>query len=66
VSRTSTFALTNATTPYAMQIAKFGWPEVARKVTALRRGVNIVKGKIVYPGVAEAFGFPCESLDKMI
>lgn len=66
VSRTSTFALTNATMPYAIQIAKIGWPDVAKKNVVLRRGVNIVKGKIVYPGVAEAFDLPCHSLEDVI
>jgi len=66
VSRTSTFSLTNATMPYALKIADLGWPEVAKKNSAIRRGVNMVDGKIVYPGVAEAFNLPCVELDKVI
>ena len=56
VPRTSTLALTNATFPYAARLARDGWKEAARRDPALALGLNIVNGKIVYPGVAEAFG----------
>ena len=58
VPRTSTLALTNATLPYALMLARDGWREAARNDEALRLGLNVVDGKVVYPGVAEAFGLP--------
>jgi len=56
VPRTSTLALTNATFPYALRLAKMGWREACGKDKALLLGLNVVEGKVVYPGVAEAFG----------
>ena len=56
VSRTSTLALTNATFPYALTLANKGWGAACRDDRALALGLNIVDGKVVYPGVAEAFG----------
>ncbi len=58
VPRTSTLALTNATLRYALRLAEYGWREACRRDDALRRGLNVVEGKVVYPGVAEAFGLP--------
>jgi alanine dehydrogenase len=56
VPRTSTLALTNATFPYAKRLAKQGWKQACRADPALCLGLNVVEGKVVYPGVAEAFG----------
>ena len=56
VPRTSTLALTNATFAYAARLARLGWEEACRKDPALALGLNVVGGKVVYPGVAEAFG----------
>ncbi len=58
VPRTSTLALTNATLPYALRLAKAGWQGACRGDTALRKGLNVVEGQIVYRGVAEAFDLP--------
>jgi alanine dehydrogenase len=58
VSRTSTLALTNATLPYARQLAKKGWKLALRESPALLKGLNIVAGQVTYPGVAEAFDLP--------
>jgi alanine dehydrogenase len=58
VPRTSTLALTNATLPYALRLARDGWKEACRVDPALRKGLNVVAGKVVYPGVAEAFKLP--------
>jgi alanine dehydrogenase len=55
VPRTSTLALTNATLPYVRQLASHGWEAASEKNPALGRGLNIVHGKIVHAGVAEAF-----------
>ena len=58
VPRTSTLALTNATFAYAKRLAKLGWRQACREDAALFLGLNVVEGKVVYPGVAEAFGLP--------
>jgi alanine dehydrogenase len=58
VPRTSTLALTNATLPYALRLARDGWKAACRNDPALRKGLNVVEGKVVYPGVAEAFRLP--------
>ncbi len=58
VPYTSTLALTNATMPYAVRLADFGWKEACRKDPGLADGVNIVDGKVTFKGVAEAFGMP--------
>lgn len=62
VPRTSTLALTNATLPYAIQLANKGWKQACLDDPALALGVNMVGGKIVYPAVAEAFGMKWEPL----
>ncbi len=66
VARTSTFALTNATFPYLKQIVKMGYPDCCRKLVSLREGLNIAKGKIVYPAVAEAFGMKSYPVEEVI
>ncbi len=58
VPRTSTLALTNATFPYAKELAKKGWKQALKENLALKKGLNIVDGKVTYPAVAEAFGLP--------
>ena len=58
VPRTSTLALTNATFPYAKELAKKGWKQALKENAALKKGLNIVDGKVTYPAVAEAFGLP--------
>lgn len=56
VPRTSTLALTNATLPYALQLANKGWKQALRDNPALLKGLNMVEGKVTYRGVADAFG----------
>ncbi|TVP75327.1 MAG: alanine dehydrogenase, partial [Gemmatimonadales bacterium] len=58
--------LTNATLPYAVTLADRGWMEACGDDPALRKGINIVDGAIVYPGVAEAFDLPLESVDSVV
>jgi len=58
VPRTSTLALTNATFSYAKRLARLGWKDACRKDPSLALGLNVVEGKVVYPGVAEAFNLP--------
>lgn len=55
---TSTLALTNATLPYALQIADLGWREACRRDPGLAKGVNMVDGHITYHAVAEAWNLP--------
>ena len=66
VPRTSTLALTNATFPYALQLANKGWKRALADQPALLHGLNIVEGHVTYPGVAEAFGMPFEEPRKFI
>jgi alanine dehydrogenase len=66
VPRTSTIALTNATLPYAVQLAEKGWKKACSDDKALRKGLNIVKGRIVYKGVAEAFGLPYHDVSEVL
>src|SRR5512145_2371129 len=66
VPRTSTLALTNATLPYAMKLAKKGWKAACAADPALALGLNVVEGKVVYPGVAEAFGLPLVDVNTVV
>ena len=66
VPRTSTIALTNATLFYALQLAEKGWKKACLEDKALRKGLNVVKGKIVYKGVAEAFGLPYHDVSEVL
>jgi len=66
VPRTSTLALTNATFPYAARLAKLGWEEACRRDQSLLLGLNVVHGKVVYPGVAEAFDLPLTPVDEVL
>lgn len=56
VGNTSTYALTNATLPYAIKIADLGWEEAVDKYPSIRRGLNIRAGEIANRAVAETFG----------
>ena len=66
VPRTSTLALTNATFPYVMELANKGWRKAVKDNAALRKGLNIVDGKVIYKGVAEAFGLECNDPEQFI
>jgi alanine dehydrogenase len=56
VGRTSTFALTNATLPYALRLANLGYKEACRRDPGLAEGINVQHGKVTNRPVAEAFG----------
>ncbi|TRW96083.1 alanine dehydrogenase [Flavobacterium gawalongense] len=58
VPYTSTLALTNATLPYALQLANKGWQKACAENEELKKGLNIANGKILYKGVAEAWNLP--------
>lgn len=66
VPRTSTIALTNATLPYAIQIADKGWKQACIDSEPLRKGLNVVDGKVVYKGVAEAFDLPYHEVSSVL
>jgi alanine dehydrogenase len=60
VGRTSTYALTNVTLPYVLQLARRGLGEAIKTNPALLQGVNIHAGKVTNPAVAETFNLPCQ------
>jgi alanine dehydrogenase len=64
--RTSTLALNNATLPYAAELANKGWKKAMRENPEIKRGANVVSGKVTYEGVAEAFGMAHYSIDKLL
>jgi alanine dehydrogenase len=66
VPYTSTVALTNATLPYTIKLANEGWKDACRSDKALRLGLNIVDGQIVYKGVSDAFDLPYTPVDQVL
>jgi alanine dehydrogenase len=62
VGRTSTYALTNGTLPYVLQLARKGLERAVRENPALAQGVNIRDGQVTNPAVAETFELPCAPL----
>ena len=62
VPHTSTIALTNATLRYALALADKGWQQACKDDEALRLGLNIVEGKVVFKGVADAWGLKLEEI----
>jgi alanine dehydrogenase len=59
VGRTSTYALTNVTLPYVLQLATKGFEKAVADNPALRQGVNIHQGKVMNEAVAATFGLEC-------
>jgi alanine dehydrogenase len=66
VPRTSTYALTNVTMPYAIEIASKGLEVAVRDDPALALGINVYRGSVTNEGVAEAHGLPCVSLSELL
>jgi alanine dehydrogenase len=66
VPYTSTLALTNATLPYAIQLADKGWKKAAQENPDLVPGLNVINGEIVYEAVAQAFDMPYTPVDKYL
>ncbi len=58
VAMTSTMALTNATLPYALQLANKGWKKAAQDNAEIVPGINVHDGKITFKAVSDAFGLP--------
>ncbi|MGO4461882.1 alanine dehydrogenase [Streptomyces sp. M-16] len=66
VPNTSTYALTNATLPYIVQLANLGWVEALRRDPALALGLNTHDGQVVYGPVAEAHGLQTLELSTLL
>jgi len=66
VAKTSTLALTNATLPYAVEIADKGWKRAMQENPEIRKGANVVRGKVVCKGVADAFGLKLAQIDNLL
>ncbi len=66
VPYTSTLALTNATLPYAIDLANKGWKKACTDSNELKLGLNIINGDIVYKAVANAFGMPYTEVSKYV
>jgi alanine dehydrogenase len=63
---TSTVALTNATLPYALQLAQKGWKQACADNKELKLGLNVINGKVVYKGVSEAFDLPYHDVEEFL
>ncbi len=66
VPYTSTLALTNATLPYAVQLANKGWKKACNENEELKKGLNVANGKIVYKGVADAWGLQFDEVEDIL
>ena len=63
VPRTSTYALNNATLPFALELADKGYRRIIDEKAPISRGINIINGKVVNRAVAEALLLSCETMD---
>jgi alanine dehydrogenase len=66
VAKTSTLALTNATLPYAVQIANKGWNQACKDNEEIKRGLNVVNGHVTFKGVADAFDMAYVDADTLL
>ncbi|MCB9245093.1 MAG: alanine dehydrogenase [Flavobacteriales bacterium] len=66
VPYTSTLALTNATLPYAIQLANKGWKQACIDSAELRLGLNVIEGKVCYKGVADAFNLDYHPVEQFL
>ena len=66
VPHTSTYALTNVTLPYAVELANRGWRDALRADPALALGLNTFDGEVTYGPVAEAHGMPSTVLSEVL
>lgn len=66
VARTSTYALTNVTLPYALELANKGLAQAVKDDIALARGVNVMDGKVTYKAVAEALNLEYTPLHELM
>ena len=66
VARTSTAALTNATLPYAIEIANKGWKKAMQENKEIKRGANVIRGQVTYKAVADAFGLDYTPIENFL
>ena len=66
VAKTSTLALTNATLPYAVEIANKGWKRAMKENPEIKKGANVIKGHVTFQGVADAFGLRWTDIEKLL
>jgi alanine dehydrogenase len=66
VPRTATMALTNATLPYAVEIANKGWKKAMQENNEIKLGANVIDGKITYQAVADAFDLEHTAIDTLL
>lgn len=66
VARTSTLALTNATLPYAVQLANKGWKKAMQDSLEIAKGANTIDGKVTFKGVADAFDLPYVPVEEFL
>ncbi len=66
LAKTSTLALTNATLPYAVEIADKGWRKAMRENHEIREGANVVRGSVTFKKVADAFGLSFTPIDTLL
>lgn len=66
VPRTSTYALTNVTLPYVLNIARLGIGQAVRRDASLAAGVNVVNGRVTHAAVAEAHGLAAVALEEVL
>lgn len=66
VPNTSTAALTNATMKYAVALADKGWKKACADDAALRKGLNVVDGKVVFKPVADLYGLPYTDVEEVL
>ena len=66
VPRTATFALANATLPYALQLANKGWKKALQDDPALAKGLNVADGKVTFKAVADEQGLEYTPVEEVI
>lgn len=66
VAKTSTLALTNATLPYAVEIANKGWKKAMQENVEIKKGANVINGKVTFKAVADAFGLKCTPIEGLL
>jgi alanine dehydrogenase len=66
VPHTSTYALTNSTLSYGLELANRGFPQALARNKALAKGLNTFAGKVIHPGVAGAFNLPLSPLEEVV
>ena len=66
VPYTSTLALTNATLPYALQLADKGWKKACNENNELKLGLNVIDGNVVYKAVSDAFGLEYHNVEQFL